>query len=194
MIFCTLFVVSMIIWIFFVKMFHDLKMTAFKFYFGSIGLFFILLFFFRTYLEQGFKILLFYSLLFLSNLTHIFYLNNLSDVIVNVNNLTYSVNFSLQASTFISMTVFKSLICFIPLLALKKRINLFFLGNILIFLINILKSFTVISLIKLFSTYSLVIDFDVIGKLIFFVLVIMLYYFIFTKAQIKNQKVGELLC
>ena len=40
----------------------------------------------------------------------------------------------------------------------------------------------------------LVIDFDVIGKLIFFVLVIMLYYFIFTKAQIKNQKVGELLC
>lgn len=77
MIFCTLFVVSMIIWIFFVKMFHDLKMTAFKFYFGSIGLFFILLFFFRTYLEQGFKILLFYSLLFLSNLTHIFYLKNL---------------------------------------------------------------------------------------------------------------------
>ena len=74
MIFCTLFVVSMIIWIFFVKMFHDLKMTAFKFYFGSIGLFFILLFFFRTYLEQGFKILLFYSLLFLSNLTFGVYL------------------------------------------------------------------------------------------------------------------------
>lgn len=83
---------------------------------------------------------------------------------------------------------------FLPFISPKKRIYLFFLGNILIFLIYILKSFTVISLIKLFSTYSLVIDFDVIGKLIFFVLVIMLYYFIFTKAQIKNQKVGELLC
>ena len=194
MIICTLFVVSIIIWIFFIKMFHDLKMTAFKFYFGSIGLFFILLFFFRSYLEHGFKILLYYSLLFLSNITHLFYLNTLSNVVINVNNLTFSINFSLQASTFISMTVFTSLICFFPLLYFKKRIYLFFLGNILIFLINILKSFTVILLIKLFSAYSLVMDFDVIGKLIFFALIIILYYFIFTKAQIKNQKVGELLC
>lgn len=194
MIICTLFIISMIIWIFFIKMFHDLKMTAFKFYFGSIGLFFILLFFFRSYLEHGFKILLYYSLLFLSNITHLFYLNTLSNVVINVNNLTFSINFSLQASTFISMTVFTSLICFFPLLYFKKRIYLFFLGNILIFLINILKSFTVILLIKLFSAYSLVMDFDVIGKLIFFALIIILYYFIFTKAQIKNQKVGELLC
>lgn len=194
MIICTLFIISMIIWIFFIKMFHDLKMTAFKFYFGSIGLFSILLFFFRSYLEHGFKILLYYSLLFLSNITHLFYLNTLSNVVINVNNLTFSINFSLQASTFISMTVFTSLICFFPLLYFKKRIYLFFLGNILIFLINILKSFTVILLIKLFSAYSLVMDFDVIGKLIFFALIIILYYFIFTKAQIKNQKVGELLC
>ncbi len=194
MIICTLFIISMIIWIFFIKMFHDLKMTAFKFYFGSIGLFFILLFFFRSYLEHGFKILLYYSLLFLSNITHLFYLNTLSNVVISVSNLTFSINFSLQASTFISMTVFTSLICFFPLLYFKKRIYLFFLGNILIFLINILKSFTVILLIKLFSAYSLVMDFDVIGKLIFFALIIILYYFIFTKAQIKNQKVGELLC
>lgn len=194
MITLILFIISMVIWIFLIKMFYDLKMTAFKFYTGSIGLFFILLFFFRPYLEYGFKVLLFYSLSFLSEITHTFYMTSLSNAVVTVNNLTYAINFSLQASTLISMTVFTSLICFFPLLALKKRIYLFFLGNILIFLINILKSFTVISLIKLFSTYSLVIDFDVIGKLIFFVLVIMLYYFIFTKAQIKNQKVGELLC
>lgn len=194
MIAIILFIISMVIWIFLIKMFHDLKMIAFKFYTGSIGLFFIILFFFRGYLESGFKVLLFYSLSFLSKITHIFYINTLSNAIVNVNNLTFNINFSLQASTLISMVVFTSLICFFPLVHLRKRIYLFFLGNILIFLIDIFRSFIVILLIRLFSTYSLVIDFDIIGKLIFFSLIIMLYYFIFTKAQIKNQKVGELLC
>ncbi len=190
----TLFVISMAIWIFLTKMFYDLKMTAFKFYTGSLGLFFILLFFFRPYLEKGFKILLFYSLLLLSNLTHLFYISNLSDTIVNVNNLTFNINFNTQASTLISMIVFTSLICFFPLLYIKRRIFLFFIGNILIFFINIFRSFIVILLIRLFSTYSLIIDFDIIGKLIFFTLIITLYYFVFTKSQIKNQKVGELLC
>ena len=188
------FIVSMIIWIFLIKMFYDLKMTAFKFYTGSIGLFFILLFFFRAYLQSGFKVLLFYSLLFLSKITHIFYISTLSNAVVTVNNLSFNINFSLQASALISMTIFTSLICFFPLIRLKRRIGLFFIGNISIFLINILKSFIVILLIKLFSRYSLIIDFDIIGKVIFFFLIIMLYYFIFTKAQIKNQKVGELLC
>lgn len=194
MITLVLFIISMIIWIFLIKMFYDLKMTAFKFYAGSIGLFFILLFFFRSYLELGFKALLFYSLSFLSNLTHLFYISTLSNTVVNVNNLNFNINFNTQASTLISMVVFTSLICFFPLLRAKRRVFLFFLGNILIFLINIFRSFIVILLIRLFSTYSLVIDFDIIGKLIFFVLIITLYYFIFTKAQIKNQKVGELLC
>lgn len=194
MIIYALFVVSMVIWIFLIKMFYDLKMTAFKFYTGSIGLFFILLFFFRPYLQSEFKILLFYSLLFLSKITHIFYISSLSDAVVKVNNLTFNINFSLQASALISMTIFTSLICFFPLIRLKKRIFLFFIGNISIFLINILKSFIILLLIKVFSKYSLVIDFDIIGKVIFFALIIMLYYFIFTKAQIKNQKVGELLC
>ncbi len=194
MIIIPLFIISMIVWIFLIKMFYDLKITAFRFYTGSIGLFFIILFFFRPYLESGFKFLLFYSLLFVSKITHIFYISTLSNAVVTVNNLTFNINFNLQASTLISMIVFTSLICFFPLLHLKRRLYLFFLGNILIFLINICRSFIVILLIRLFSRYSLVIDFDIIGKLIFFSLIIMLYYVIFTKAQIKNQKVGELLC
>lgn len=188
-----IFFICLFIWIFLIQTFSDLKMLAFKFYTGSIGLFLMAIFFFRRPLEHITKYSLFNLLTCISKYTHLFIFKNNLIYIPNVSGHVFSINVNNQDVGMITMLVFSALIVFFPYISLSRRVLYFIFGNMAILFIDLFRIVLITELTKLFGVDSYNFDYMVLSKIVFFVMIMILYYFAFTKTQIRNQRVGEIL-
>lgn len=188
-----IFFICLFIWIFLIQTFSDLKMLAFRFYTGAIGLFLMAIFFFRRPLEHITKYSLFTLLTYISKYTHLFTFKNNLIYISNVSGHVLSINVNNQDVGMITMLVFTSLIVFFPYISLSRRVLYFIFGNIAIMFIDVFRIVLITGLTRVFGINSYNFDYMILSKIVFFVMIMILYYFAFTKTQIRNQRVGEIL-
>ncbi|MGL4740863.1 MAG: exosortase family protein XrtG [Sarcina sp.] len=184
-----LFICLVLIWIYLLIMFHQLKMIAFKFFIGSVGFFFITTIFFKSLMENFFSNISFGILSFLSNLTNIFdAYQDVQSVLISTTTGVLNINLTYECSGVIEILVFISLILFYPISSYLKKVLLLFIGLISLILANVIRIMFIISMSKFFGleVYSFVHLFF--ARVLFFVLSALIYYVIFTKVQIKNYK------
>lgn len=166
-----------VIWLLILRIFNNLKMIAFKFYLGSIGLFIIIITFWGKYLGESIN---FYTSNIINKYLEFFYINKTFLILDSLN----------QGNVMVSIVAFASLIIFFPYICLIKRGIYLILGIIVILSINIFNIVLMNLLIKVIGQNQEMI-YLIIFKSISFVMMMSLYYYTFTRLQLKNQKVGK---
>lgn len=182
------------LWIMAVLLFRNLKMDFFKFFVGSIGFFVITMIFFRAPLEK----------LLIDGLDNVLYIigekTGFFEVIKNYSILTFqaksggtiSMSINYQCSGIIELLVYSSLVIFFPFVVKSRRIWMLIGGNLYLFVANIIRILFIVVVTVNLGVESFQLVHMVLARMLFFVLTIALYYKVFTKSQLKNQKVGEI--
>lgn len=186
-----IFISILILFLMVLRLFKNLKMNFFKFFFGSLGLFTIVTIFFLNPLENMLGDLITNILLKISNFTTAFQVYAKHTIlIIDANNGIISMHINYECSGIIELMVFSSLVIFFPFIEKKKKILNLVLGNIYIVVANIIRILFIVAVVKTFGIESYGIAHMVYGRILFFVLMVFLYYRVFTKNQIKLQRVG----
>ena len=168
------------------------NLYSFSLIFGSVGFFLISLVFFRDFFVTNMIKGTTFTMNHLGKITNT-WLGYVDYGVVFVDNgaETVSLNIDYECSGFIECLVYVSLCLFFPLYKLKDKIKYSVLGIIYIEIANIIRLLFICLCISFYGNKAFYFAHSVIGRLIFFGLTLFLYFNVFTRAQIKNQKVGN---
>lgn len=171
---------------------NSLKLTFFSFFIGSVGFFSICIRYFLTYIDKvvcgaNERILNFFSNIF----GYFEVLKNYSMVGINTKEGIVSMIINYECSGTIELMVFISLIIFFPFGGKILRFFSLVLGCIYIFVANIIRILLIIFITVSYGEDYFYIAHTFFARILFFILVVVLYYFVFSKVQLRYQKVGE---
>ena len=114
-----------------------------------------------------------------------------SILFVNTVNGSISLYVDYECAGVIEILVFVSLVMWFPALRLGEKIVTAILGTFYTLAANVLRLIAVCAVISHYGPDSYYIAHTVVGRLIFYGLTVFMYYEVFTKTQIKRQKVGN---
>lgn len=189
----VLVLVTLVVWIYLLTVFHRGKLGFFYFLFGSIGCFFFLMIFVEPYVTSVlvqlvtsvtgrigewtglFEAYRDYSILFVES---------------TKDGGALSLYIDYECSGVIEMMVFVSLLAFFQVYEVWQRVVVGVVGCVVIFFSNVLRIFIICGIIRVWGNESYYIAHTLVGRLVFYAMAILLYYLAFTKAQIIRQKVG----
>ena len=89
------------------------------------------------------------------------------------------------------MMAFLALLWFFDVYSKKENIKYSLMGIVFIFGANVIRIFTICFIIYFGGNNWFYFAHSIFGRLIFYVLTVILYFDVFTKAQIKRQKIGS---
>lgn len=184
-------ILLIIIWMYLLWVFERGKLEFFKFIVGSVGLFFILLAA-TPYFKEPIINFFTKALGFVGTKTNLFEgYSKYGMFFINHNNTVMSLYVDLECSGLIEMMVYVSLIMFYPVYKGFWKLWVIFVGMLSIFIFNMVRVLVIIGLIYKFGSPIYSIAHSIIGRLVFYAFIIILYYNVFTKKQLKKQKVGS---
>lgn len=187
------FFVVVAIFLFGYGIFKKLNLNFYKFLYGSIGLFSIIMIFFLSPLDRMLSEIITSILSFIGEATNWFEVyNNLSIIMIEGFNGIVSMKINYECSGIIELLVFSSLVVFFPFVNFKNKIYSLVFGNMYICLSNIIRILFIIFVVKTFGVEYYYLSHVILARILFFILMVFLYYVVFTKNHIKNQKVGEI--
>lgn len=183
----------LIVWLYFLYVFKRSKLDFFRYIVGSFGLFIFMVIYIRPYITGPLMGLVTSVSGVFGKLTGVFEAYRDYNILFVENNVTreaISLYVDYECSGVIEMMVFISLLTFFQVYEVWQRVVIGILGCIAIFFSNVCRIFLICIIIKVGGNDMYYFAHTIIGRLFFYMLAILLYYFVFTRAQIKKQKVG----
>lgn len=185
-------IVLFVLWIYLLSVFKRKKLEFFYFLLGSIGTFLFAFVLFRNILTQ----IMTTSTCFLTGLLGNalgFFKAYTSHSILFIENADgpISLYVDFECGGVIEILVFISLICFFAVYNVKEKIAISLIGIVWIMISNIIRLFSICLIINQFGNESYYVAHTIVGRMIFYALSIVLYFYVFTRAQIRKQRVGE---
>lgn len=179
-------------WVYSLTIFKRKRLEFYYFLFGSIGTFafsFILL---RKPMTEILTKLTCYLTGVIGNMLG-FFKAYTSHAILFVENADgpISLYVDFECGGVIEILVFISLIFFFAVYNLKEKILVSLIGAAWIIGANIIRLFSICLVINQFGNESYYVAHTIVGRLIFYALSIILYFYVFTRAQVRRQRVGE---
>lgn len=187
-----LYVVLFIVWIYILTVFKRRKLEFFYFLLGSIGTFLFAFALLRNVLTNILTTLTCFLTGLLGNALGIFKAYT-SHSILFVENAEgpISLYVDFECGGVIEILVFLSLIWFFAVYNVKQKLGISLIGIVWIIAANIIRLFSICLIINKFGNESYYVAHTIVGRLIFYALSIILYFYVFTRAQIRKQRVGE---
>ena len=181
-------IIGSIVWFYVLSLFKRAKLTAFFFIWGSVGLFFILVFLSSPY----------WSWLWTHNITLLMgWLSSLTRIgqaipkynIISIFNSYEPVNMTIdyECSGIIETLAFVCLVSFFPIFDRYQKLFFSLLGAGWIFLANVLRLYLIILLVHFGGGSYFYLAHSIIGRIIFYILAIVLYYNVFTSSQLAQS-------
>lgn len=102
-----------------------------------------------------------------------------------------SLYIDLECSGIIETFAFLALLWFFPAYETYEKVVLSVVGSVCIFAFNILRIFTICQMVYWGGTEAYFVAHSFVGRMIFYACTIVLYYYVFTKSQVRRQKVGS---
>ena len=188
-----LIIISFIIWLYILTVFHRGNLNYFKYLWGSVGLFVFMCIFIQPALTEILKQYVTAAVGVIGKVTGIceaYY--ELSIIFIPKQSVLSSISLYIdyECSGVIEMMAFVALLAFYQVYDVGQRIIIGLLGCISIFFFNVIRIVVISWIIYKFGSESYYVAHTIIGRLVFYVLSILLYYYIFTKQQIIKQKIG----
>lgn len=104
---------------------------------------------------------------------------------------TISLYIDYECSGIIEIGAYLSLLIFFGVYSIQEKIVLSVLGSIGIFSANIVRIFIIGSLIHVCGSEVYFVAHTIIGRIVFYGFTILLYFYVFTRGQIKRQRIGN---
>lgn len=178
---------SLLIWL------KHTKMNFFLFLVGSLGCFTIGMLFFLDPLEGTLNFVITELLEQIGKITHWFNVYpDYSILSIQAKNGIVSMMINYECSGIIEMLIYLSLVSFFPFMNGYRKLFAGIGGAVFIICSNIIRILSIVLVVNLFGVHSYDVAHTIIARIIFFVLMVILYYYVFTKVQIKKQKVGDI--
>lgn len=184
---------SLLLWILVLIGLKKIKMNFFNFMVGSLGLFTIAMIFLSSFLEISLSLAISNSLSVIEKLTHYFQVFAGNSIItMDTKSGIVSMVINYECSGVIEMLVFTSLAIFFPFGSMFRKAFSIALGNIYIYVSNIIRIMSIIFITKTFGAEAYYVAHTLVARIIFFIFMLLLYYFVFTFTQLKYQNVGDI--
>lgn len=188
-----LFILVVLPWILTLLLFKKTKLNFFKFLAGSVGVFTISMLFLLPFLERNINSLISGFLGFIGDKTGYFEVFKSNSIIsVDTKGGIVSIFLNYECSGVIEMLVFTSLALFFPFGGIIRRGVSIILGNIYLYVSNIVRILFIAFGVRTFGASAFYIFHTLFARILFFILTIILYYYTFTATHLKYQRVGEI--
>lgn len=182
-----------ILWIYILTVFKRANLYFFKFIFGAVGLFFFMIVILQPYLVTVLSELVTAvsgAVGEVTNYYKAFYQYSL--ILISSGNTTVSMYIDYECSGVIEILAFTSLLWFFPVYNVMEKVMYNVVGVIWIFFANVLRIFIICILVYYFGNNIFYFAHTILARFVFYGLSIILYFYVFTKAQIKKQRVGDI--
>ncbi len=187
-----LYIVLFIIWIYVLTVFKRKKLEFFYFLAGSIGTFLFAFTLLRNIMTEIMTTMTCFLTGLLGNALGIFKAYTAHSILFIENaDGPISLYVDFECGGVIEILVFFSLVWFFAVYTVKEKLTISFLGALWIIAANIIRLFSICLIINHFGNESYYVAHTIVGRLIFYALSIILYFYVFTRAQIRKQRVGE---
>lgn len=185
-------IVLFVIWMYSLTVFRRRKLEFFHFIVGSVGMFLFAFVVLRGIMTDVLTTLTCYLTGMLGNLLG-FFKAYTAHAILFVENADgpISLYVDFECGGVIEILVFISLICFFSVYNVWEKVWISIAGTVWIIVANIIRLFSICLIINQFGNESYYMAHTIVGRMIFYALSIVLYFYVFTRAQIRRQRVGE---
>ncbi len=192
MVFYVVLAVAFVAWVYFLTVFKRKKLDFFYFLIGSIGSFLFSFLVLRNFLTEILTTLTCFVTGFLGNTFGIFRAFTQHSILFVENaDGPISLYVDFECGGVIEILVFISLICFFDVYKVWEKIVVSMVGAVCIMVANVIRLFSICLIINQFGNESYYVAHTIVGRLIFYALSISLYFYVFTRAQIRRQRVGD---
>ena len=181
-----------IVWLYILSVFKRKKQAFFHFIVGGVGMFVFSFFMLETVLTAPLAKLVCILTGFVGRMTGIFeaYASYGILFIENADG-PISLYIDFECAGLVEILVFLSLLVFFQAYKWYEKLWVGALGIIGIMAANVLRLTTICVLIHVYGNEIYYLAHTIIGRLVFYLLAIMLYFYVFTRRQIRKQRVGE---
>lgn len=187
------FILTALLWYLVLILLRNSKMHFFKFLVGCVGIFTISMIFFLPYFNRALNALITDTLSLIGKSTNIFEIFKENSIVsINTKDGIVSMLINYECSGVIEMLVFTSLALFFPFGGITRKSLSLILGNIYIYVANIIRIMFIVLILKIFGASSYHIVHTLFARILFFAFTVLLYYFVFTSTQLRYQKVGDI--
>lgn len=180
------------IWIYLLSVFKRKKLNFFYFITGSAGLFMLLFFPLHKVAAAPMARFVCYLTGIFGRLTGMFKAYS-SYGILFIENAEGPVSLyvDFECAGLVEILVFVSLIVFFQVYKLWEKALICLGGIVYIMAANILRLFSICCIIHFYGNKSYYLAHTIVGRLIFYGLSVIMYFYIFTRTQIRRQRIGE---
>lgn len=184
--------ICFVIWLYLMSALHRGKLYFYKFLLGSVGLFLFIMIWIQPVLTPSLTRMVSGFTGVLGNLTGLYdsyyeygmlFINNSQSVI--------SLYIDYECSGIIEIMAFSSLIWFFPVYNVYEKMILNLLGIMWITIANVIRIFVICIFIFYGGNDIYYFAHTIFGRIIFYTMSISMYFYVFTRAQVKRQKVGS---
>ncbi len=180
------------VWIYILTVFKRRKLEFYYFLLGSIGTFLFAFALLKGIMTEILTTMTCFLTGLLGNALGIFKAYTTHSILFVENaDGPISLYVDFECGGVIEILVFISLIFFFAVYNLKEKICISLVGIVWIIAANIIRLFSICLIINQFGNESYYVAHTIVGRLIFYALSIILYFYVFTRAQIRRQRVGE---
>ncbi|PJI09517.1 MULTISPECIES: exosortase family protein XrtG [Clostridium] len=185
-------IILFIIWVYIVSVLMRAKLYFFKFLIGSVGAFFFLLVFLQQYVIGVLTTSLTAVCGVIGDLTGYFKAYyEYALIFISTADSSVSMYIDYECSGVIEIFAFAALLWFFPLYNVLEKIMYNIIGVLWIFMANVLRVLIICVIVHHYGDSMFYFAHTIFGRIVFYVLSIILYFYVFTKSQIKRQKVGN---
>lgn len=184
-------ILFIIVWLYILHVLNKAQLKAWKYFWGSCGLFVIMMIFIRPYLTQPLAEIVATVAGVVGDITGMYTAYFKYGVIfIQSAAGAITLQIDLECSGILEIMAYIALLTFFDAYTVFERVIVGVVGTLYIICANALR-ITVISVIIYFNGISAYhIAHTIIGRLVFYALSVILYFVVFTKTQIIRQKVG----
>lgn len=180
-------------WMYILSIFKRKGLAFFSFFVGSVGFFlfaFVILF---PILSAPMERLVCDLTGIVGNMSGIFTAYSSYGVLFIENEVggPVSLYVDFECAGLVENLVFLSLVLFFPAYRWYEKIWVGILGVIVIMAANVLRLNVICIMIHIFGNDIYYLAHTIVGRMVFYVISIMLYFYVFTRRQVKQQRVGE---
>ena len=184
-------IVLVLAWIYILHVLKKSELKAWKYIWGSCGLFIIMMIFVRPYITEPLARSVAAIAGAFGNATGMFSAYFKYGVIfVNSGKGAISLVIDFECSGVIEIMAYVCLLTFFETYSRFERLAVGIIGSAYIVLANVIRIISICIIIHCFGASSYYIAHTFVGRIIFYGMSIALYFMVFTKSQIVRQKVG----
>jgi exosortase family protein XrtG len=184
---------TIVFWIYILTVCTRGKLYFLKFIVGSVGMFLFMMVLLQPYLITTLSKLVAAASGIAGDITG-YYKSyyEYSLVLISNNNDAISMYIDYECSGVIEIMAFISLICFFPVYNVYEKIMYSIIGVMWIFIANLIRIFIICTIVHHYGNNMFYFAHTIFGRIVFYILSIILYFYVFTRSQIRKQKVGDI--